>query len=121
MSKRTLRRFTPEEDDIIRTDYGDYVDVRTIATTLVRDWGTVRQRIFHLGLKRDNRVTRMLQWCPDHLKPLLKEKGGAVFIKAYSLNATKAEDARSADEKAQMDARMAEIVSSPLERKEKMM
>jgi hypothetical protein len=41
------RRFTPEEDQIIRTDYLAHVDVAVIAAKLGRSWGAVRQRIFH--------------------------------------------------------------------------
>jgi hypothetical protein len=41
------RRFTPEEDRIIRADYLAHVDVGVTAAKLGRSWGAVRQRIFH--------------------------------------------------------------------------
>jgi len=41
------RRFTPEEDQIIRADYLAHVDVAVTAAKLGRSWGAVRQRIFH--------------------------------------------------------------------------
>lgn len=41
------RRFTPEEDQIIRADYAAHVDIAVTAAKLGRSWGAVRQRIFH--------------------------------------------------------------------------
>jgi transposase-like protein len=41
------RRFTPEEDEIIRADYLAHVDIAVTAAKLGRSWGAVRQRIFH--------------------------------------------------------------------------
>ena len=41
------RRFTPEEDQIIRADYLAHIDVAVTAAKLGRSWGAVRQRIFH--------------------------------------------------------------------------
>ena len=41
------RRFTPEEDEIIRADYLAHVDIAITADKLGRSWGAVRQRIFH--------------------------------------------------------------------------
>jgi hypothetical protein len=41
------RRFTLEEDRIIRADYVAHVDIATTAAKLGRSWGAVRQRIFH--------------------------------------------------------------------------
>jgi hypothetical protein len=41
------RRFTPEEDQIIRTDYLAHVDIAVTAAKLGRSWGAIRQRIFH--------------------------------------------------------------------------
>lgn len=41
------RRFTPEEDAIIRADYLAHVDIAITAAKLGRSWGAVRQRIFH--------------------------------------------------------------------------
>ena len=41
------RRFTPEEDRIIRADYLAHVDIAVTAAKLGRSWGAVRQRIFH--------------------------------------------------------------------------
>jgi DNA-directed RNA polymerase sigma subunit (sigma70/sigma32) len=41
------RRFTVEEDQIIRADYIAHVDIAATATKLGRSYGAVRQRIFH--------------------------------------------------------------------------
>ena len=41
------RRFSPEEDRIIRADYLAHVDVAVTAAKLGRSRGAVRQRIFH--------------------------------------------------------------------------
>jgi len=123
------RRFTPEEDAIIRADYSDYIDVRVIAIKLNRDYGTVRQRIFYLKLKRDSSVSRILKWCPEHLTPILKEKGSVAFIESVNAHCQQAEEdelanvtAVSAKEKSEIAARIAEIQARPeLERREKMM
>ena len=41
------RRFTPEEDRIIRADCIAHLDIAVTAAKLGRSWGAVRQRIFH--------------------------------------------------------------------------
>ncbi len=130
MSRRGMpqRRFTPEEDDIIRAEFADYIQVRATATRLGRDFGTVRQRIFYLRLKRDSAVSKMLTWCPDSLKPILKENGRDAFIDAVNRHAMQLEhndgvaaESLSAAEQLAMDEAIAEIESSARERKEKMM
>ena len=60
------RRFTPEEDRIIRADYIAHVDIAVTAAKLERSWGAVRQRIFHhmkdlLGHGRTPRSWRVLR------------------------------------------------------------
>jgi hypothetical protein len=76
------RRFTEDEDRIIRTDYPAHVPTIEIARKLQRDEGTVRQRILYLGLRRSAVATKMLGWAPDHLKGRLEELGAEQFIKA---------------------------------------
>lgn len=60
------RRFTPEEDRIIRIDYLAHVDIAVTAAKLGRSRGAVRQRIFHylkdlLGQGRTLRSWRALR------------------------------------------------------------
>lgn len=56
---RKITRFSQEEDDILRNDFATHVPVEDIAKKLKRTYGTVHQRIFRLGLKRDGRKTRL--------------------------------------------------------------
>jgi hypothetical protein len=122
------RRFTPEEKECIRSGFADYVDVRVIAAKLGRDVGTVRQIINTMGLRRDRTVFKMMKWCPEHLKPMLKEKGSAAFIEAVNSHSEKLEQAEisndamiSAEERSVIDAQIAAIEARPeLERREKM-
>ena len=65
---RTLRRFTDDEDRIIREDYLAYVPTVEIATKLERSIGTVQQRILVLGLRRSGAISRLLEWAPEHLR-----------------------------------------------------
>ena len=79
---RKYRYFTPEEDAVIHADYADYVPTLAIASKLSRDEGTVLQRIYRLGLKRSNHVSRVLGYAPDHLRPILREHGPDAFLQA---------------------------------------
>lgn len=118
------RLFTPEEDAIISADYADYVDLRAIATKVGRDYGTLRQRILYLGLKRDGGLTKILKWCPEHLKPILKQNGRDAFIEAVNANLeeTKQNELSSdAAAKTAMAEQADEIESGSLERREKML
>lgn len=54
---RAMRRFTPDEDAIIRVRHGAHVRYDDIAAELDRDTGTVRQRMLKLGLHRDPALT----------------------------------------------------------------
>jgi excisionase family DNA binding protein len=63
-----LRRFTPEEDAILTARYAAYDPTEAIANDLDRDAGTVRQRIFFLGLRRSSHISRALEWAPEHLR-----------------------------------------------------
>ena len=76
---RKLRRFTPAEDEVIRTDWAAYVSTDEIAKKLGRDEGTLRQRIFMLGLRRDALVSHALRWAPPHLAA----RAGAVPDEAF--------------------------------------
>lgn len=124
MSRTPRNLWTPEEDEIIRADFADYIDVRVIAAKLGRDFGTLRQRLYTLKLRRDRTVFKMMKWCPEHLKPLLKEKGSAAFIEAvdrHSRQLEQTEASRTSKISAAMDAQIAAIEASPeLERREKM-
>ncbi len=121
---KTWRAFTPEENEIIRSDYADYVDVRVIAEKLGRDYGTIRQRLLTMHLKRDRSVLKMLKWCPEHLKPVLKDKGSAAFIEAVNAHSEQVEQSEvilSVEQRAEKDAQIAAIDARPeLERREKM-
>jgi hypothetical protein len=122
------RRWTPEEDEIIRADFADYIDVRVTAAKIGRDTGTLRQRIYQFHLKRDQGITRLLRWCPEHLKPLLKTRGVDAFREVYDreqqqIREAESEagpEAKSAEENEEITRRVMEIDSS-LERREKMM
>lgn len=59
LKKLSLRRFSEEEDAIIRGDYLAHVDVGITALKINRTFGAVRQRILALGLTRDARKTRL--------------------------------------------------------------
>jgi hypothetical protein len=63
-----IRRFTAEDVETIRRDWDAYVPLRVMAQKLDRTWGTLRQKIRHLGLRRSNQVLKCLQWAPEHLK-----------------------------------------------------
>ena len=39
-----------------------------IADKLHRTVGSLRQRILHLGLRRSNRISRLLKWAPEELR-----------------------------------------------------
>jgi len=78
---RKLRRFTAEEDQVLREDWYAYVPVVEIASKLNRDVGTLRQRILALGLRRDIAVAKIFKWAPDHLKKQLPQLGTPDFIK----------------------------------------
>jgi hypothetical protein len=64
---RPQRRFTPEEDRLIRESFLAYVPIESIAAELNRDWGTVRQRIMRLGLHRSHLVSRWLRQASGEL------------------------------------------------------
>jgi DNA-binding transcriptional MerR regulator len=66
-SNTYYRRFTPEDDALIKADYAAYVPTQDTAAKLGRDHGTLRQRIFHLGLRHSSRASKLLQWAPEHL------------------------------------------------------
>lgn len=53
------RRFSIDEDAIIRNEWVAHTPVQDIATRLDRSYGNVSQRIVKLGLKRDGRKTRL--------------------------------------------------------------
>lgn len=44
-TKHPTRRFTPEEDEIVKTDWVAGVDIHVTAAKLGRSWGVVRQRL----------------------------------------------------------------------------
>lgn len=55
----SMRRFSDEDDAIIKADYAAFVPVEEIALKLGRSIGTLMQRVLHLGLRRDGRKTRL--------------------------------------------------------------
>jgi excisionase family DNA binding protein len=77
-----LRRFTEDEDNIIKNDYRNYVSVDEIAEKLHRDKGTVRQRILRLDLHRSSIVSKLLLWAPDELRQSLPDMNPEEWIAA---------------------------------------
>jgi hypothetical protein len=63
-----LRRFTPQEDAMLRADFLAYVPMEDIAAKLNRTWGTTRQRVMHLGLHRSHITSKYLKHAPSSLK-----------------------------------------------------
>lgn len=55
----SIKRFTPEDDEIIRSDFAASVPIEETAVKLGRSYGVLRQRIFYLGLRRDGRKTKL--------------------------------------------------------------
>src|SRR5262245_31232027 len=68
--KHRFRRFTAEEDDLIRQDYAAFVLVQDTANKLDRSKGAVRQRILPLGLRRSNVITKWCSSAPEDLQAL---------------------------------------------------
>jgi hypothetical protein len=108
-SERTLRRFTPEEDDVIRRDYAAYVPTQEIAWRLERDEGTVRQRILHLNLRRSMMVSLALRWAPQHLKERLPEMPADEFLAACATWREEENDKLQNAEQEQRDQRRHEL------------
>lgn len=86
-----MRRFTPQEDQIIRDDYASYVPVEEIAAKLDRSWGVIRQRILKLRLTRDSRRTVLVKnFGPDVLNLALDVDGIKAIIAQNMLEEQKA-------------------------------
>ena len=81
-TKRTVRRFTPDENARLVADFNAYVPTIEIARRLGRSEEVVRQRVLYLGLRRSGYVTKALAWAPEHLKAVLLESGEKAFIDA---------------------------------------
>jgi hypothetical protein len=64
-----VRRFTAEDVETIRRDWGAYIPLQVTAQKLDRTFGTLRQKVRDLGLRRrSNVVLKCFQWAPEHLK-----------------------------------------------------
>jgi hypothetical protein len=63
----SVRKFTPDECDLIKREYLAHALVPEIANKLGRSEGVVRQKILSLGLRRPRLGTRS---APEHLKAL---------------------------------------------------
>jgi hypothetical protein len=79
-----MRRFTSEEDAIIRRDYAAHVPTIRIARRLNRSNSAIRQRVFYLGMCRSNNITRVMAWAPPHLRAQfdLSEISSQAFLDA---------------------------------------
>jgi hypothetical protein len=75
-----LCRFTRDELDVIRADFAAYVPVPEIARKLNHTVGTIRQKIFRMGLRRSVRVSRALAWAPPHLADRVTSMSPADFV-----------------------------------------
>jgi len=108
----SLRRFTPEDDAIIRADYIGNVEVTETAKRLGRSVGVLRQRIMFLGLHRDGRKVRLAKkWGhdvlslsddPAEIQHIMLERGAAERAERDAAYAAKVEQALDA-----MDAALA--------------
>jgi len=66
---RPMRRFTPEEDAILKDLWRQYVPHAEIAAAIDRSVGTLRQRALKLKLRRNQNLSYALnQYAPEHLK-----------------------------------------------------
>jgi len=69
---RPMRRFTPQEDAILRDLWRQYVPHAEIAVAIDRSVGTLRQRALKLKLRRNGNLSYALnQYAPEHLKEKL--------------------------------------------------
>jgi hypothetical protein len=124
-----LRRFTPDEDELIRKDYAAYVPTIEIARKLKWSEGAVRGRIHTLRLFRSRYLSRALAWAPPHLRAQLGQIPDQAFIDACYLwrdqqreLAKDATDAERAAHSRMVQAQCAEIdARHDLTRREKMM
>lgn len=59
--RRLIRKFTPEEDALLKQQYLAYKDFNEISGLMNRDVGTLRQRVVTLGYIRDRRRTCLIR------------------------------------------------------------
>lgn len=82
------RPFTPDECSVITRRFLAYDNVADIAASIGRSENTLRQKILHLGLRRDVRVTHMLRnELPDHVRQVLIDRGAEEFLHAARAHA----------------------------------
>ncbi len=113
LRKAKLRRFTPEDDAIIREDYLNHVDTIETARKLNRSNGVIRQRIFALRLSRDGRKTKLAQkWGhdvlglsddPSEIQRIMAERTAAEKAQRDAEHKAKVERALDAMDKALAD------------------
>lgn len=126
--KQKMRRFTPEEDAIIKADYTAYIPTLTIAHKLKRSEGVVRQRLLALGLHRSHAVSILMRFAPEELRSQVQALGEKAFVEAvYEHRAkeqeaiTQASNAEATIYQQRMDALVDEILAdSGLKRSQKM-
>jgi hypothetical protein len=78
-----MRRFTPKECALIKQEYAAYVPVPAIARKLNRSQGTIRYKVFYLGLRRSPYVLKAMPRAPEHLKARVKEVPPSKWLKQY--------------------------------------
>lgn len=63
----TWRPFTLEEEAQITEMYLTYIPIENIAEELNRSIGSIRQKVFHLKLRRSIYTSRIVGWAPKEL------------------------------------------------------
>lgn len=71
--------WSAEDDETVRQMWAKFYTVEEICIVTGRTYGTVRQRAFRLGLKRDSGISRLAKKHPE-LVPTLREKGPDIFV-----------------------------------------
>lgn len=126
--QRVMRRFTPEDDALIKADYAAYVPTLVMAHKLNRTEGVLRQRIYALGLRRNQAISIAMRFAPDELKGKLAELGDEAFLEAVYEHRFREQEAKQqashaddAAERKRLDALIDEILEDAgLKRKDKM-
>jgi hypothetical protein len=120
---RRLRRFSPQEDAVLRAEFSAYVPLEDIAAKLNRDWGTIRQRCFRLGLHRSAVVSKNLTRASEYLKQefFSGRIKAATFIEQARAERTDAElqiCEQKYQERAEARARRQEMIARILSRRD---
>ena len=81
-----MRFFTPQDLAKLVKMHGDYVSDKEMAKSLGRSVGVIRQKIFHMKLRRRPYVTGYLaRGVPPHVEKVLREEGPDAFLRAVRI------------------------------------